>query len=75
MWQKIKDWWWTDVHTVWWARFQVALGFIMAVLPTLTPVAWFDAALTPTQRVVLAGTAIANGAWTEYLRRYKATDV
>lgn len=74
MWDKIKAWF-KRSETIFWARFQVALGIAMAVLPSLNPMAWFDQTLTPTQRWVLALTAIANGLWTEYLRRRRATDL
>ena len=65
--EKLKAWF-KRSETILWARTQVAIGFVMAVLPTLTPIQWFDAALTKTQRFVLAATAIVNGLWTEYLR-------
>lgn len=61
--------WLKDSEVILWARLQIVIGVVMAVLPTLNPVAWLDAALTPAQRWVMALTAIANGVWTEYLRR------
>ncbi len=73
-WQRVLKWC-RDSETLVWARLQVVIGFAMAVLPTLNPVSWLDEAMTPKQRWVLALTAIANGLWTEYLRRRRATDL
>lgn len=71
MWQKIKNWF-KDSETIFWARLQVFAGILLAVIPTLNPVAWLDQSLTPTQRWVTAGFAILNGVITEYLRRRRA---
>lgn len=67
--------WFSNSETILWARIQVAFGVVMAVLPTLNPMSWLDSSLSKTQRWVLALTAIANGLWTEYLRRRNATDL
>ena len=74
MWSKIKAWF-KDSETIFYARLQVAAGIALAVIPTLNPVSWLDATLTPTQRWVTALSAIANGVITEYLRRRRATDL
>lgn len=74
MWQKLKQWF-KDSEVIFWARMQVLGGILLAVVPTLNPVAWLDQALTPAQRWVTAGTAIVNGVLTEYLRRRRASDM
>lgn len=71
MWSKVKAWF-KDSETIFYARLQVLGGILLAVVPTLNPVSWLDATLTPTQRWVTAISAIANGLITEYLRRRRA---
>jgi hypothetical protein len=68
MWDNIKAWF-KNSETILWARCQVAAGVVMAVLPSLNPISWLDSALSPAQRWTMAGVAIANGRWSEYLRR------
>lgn len=70
-WAKMKAWF-RHSETIFWARVQVLSGLLVGVLPSLNPVAWLDAALTPAQRWTAAGFAIFNGLLTEYLRRRRA---
>ena len=72
MWNKIKAWF-KRSEVILYARSQVLGGIILAVLPTLNPVSWLDAALTKEQQLATAATAIVNGILTEVLRRRRTT--
>ena len=70
MWQRIKEFF-RDSETIFWARFQTALGTVAAILTYLEPTVlapvlppeWFPWFL------------LMNGLATEYLRRRRADDL
>lgn len=70
MWNRIKAFF-ADSETIFWARLQVVLGMIAiavtyvdpAVLQPVIPPAWFPVLV------------LANGVFTEYLRRRRAKDM
>jgi hypothetical protein len=72
MWSKFKAWF-KHSEVILYARSQVLGGIVLAVLPTLNPVSWLDAALTKEQQLATAATAIVNGILTEVLRRRRTT--
>lgn len=71
LWEKVKAFF-KDSETIFLARLQVLLGVLLAVVPTLNPVAWLDSTLTPAQRWVTATWAIVAGVLTEYARRRRS---
>lgn len=74
MWEKIKAWF-KDSETIFWARLQVLIGAIGAVLVT-TDLSPLVATGMPTkQQLILFGIVIGQGVLTEYLRRRRADDL
>ena len=70
--QRILDWWWTDVHTIWWGRIIAAVGGVMLILLDVIKAVDLSTILTP--KAVTYATIII-GVATEMIRRYKADDV
>jgi len=70
MWQRIKKLF-RDSETIFWARFQAIIGIVAGivtyvdphVLQPIVPSGWFPLLL------------VANGVFTEYLRRRRAEDL
>ena len=68
MWQRMKSWF-RDSETIFWARLQAFLGFL-AVVATFVEPAALEPILPPSW---LPWVIVANGIFTEYLRRRRET--
>jgi hypothetical protein len=74
MWNDIKDWF-KDSETIFWARFQMLVGAVIAVLVSTDLSPLLSAGVPTTQQLIFAGVVFGQGVLTEYLRRRRATDL